>query len=259
MHERTVQSLKSTHRQSITTLYTLCMTTNLENEQMRTFQGICDPLSSTRLLLPGPRAQNFKTLCRTLLFCTEQNVNVCRTSHTQKKQTRDAWHNPISHHICFHCILFILSSHKIYLSSYKQLPTACLNTTRINTNFIQLPIIMENNQVTIPRRRGSNISNPIVSAMLSSNLMNDCDQVREMFHQCKRSGNHNESIICDTAKRYFESCVQSSGWFVTPTGWVLSRLDVKRQCFFGCDAIRCTIEGVCLAFFSASESASIQK
>ena len=58
--------------------------------------------------------------------------------------------------------------------------------------------------ITYRRRRGSKISNPVVTAMLNSNLMNDCTQVHDMFNQCTLSGG--DSRICDTARTYFESC-----------------------------------------------------
>ena len=60
--------------------------------------------------------------------------------------------------------------------------------------------------ITDNKRRGINIANPVISAMLNSNTMNNCDEVRDMFLQCESSGRYNESIICDTAMRYFASC-----------------------------------------------------
>jgi hypothetical protein len=59
---------------------------------------------------------------------------------------------------------------------------------------------------TYNKRRGSNIANPVISAMLNSNTMNNCAEVKDMFLQCKSSGRYNESIICDTAMRYYASC-----------------------------------------------------
>jgi hypothetical protein len=63
--------------------------------------------------------------------------------------------------------------------------------------------------VTYERRTTSKISNPVVVAMLNSNIMGDCSQVRDMFYQCKASDG--QSIICDTAMKYFERCTPSGG------------------------------------------------
>ena len=60
--------------------------------------------------------------------------------------------------------------------------------------------------ITDNKRRGMNIANPVISAMLNSNTMNNCDEVRDMFLRCESSGIYNESIICDTAKSYYASC-----------------------------------------------------
>lgn len=61
--------------------------------------------------------------------------------------------------------------------------------------------------VTYQTRRSTNFSNPVVQAMLSSNIMNDCSQVKDMFYQCSES--KKDSIICDTAQRYFfEICTK---------------------------------------------------
>lgn len=46
--------------------------------------------------------------------------------------------------------------------------------------------------------------NPTVAAMLRSNMMRDCGQVREMYNHCIDS--KAESTICNTAKHYFASC-----------------------------------------------------
>jgi hypothetical protein len=53
-------------------------------------------------------------------------------------------------------------------------------------------------------KRGSNLSNPVVAAMLNSNMMNDCNQVREMFDHCMLT--KNESALCSTAERYASLC-----------------------------------------------------
>jgi hypothetical protein len=57
--------------------------------------------------------------------------------------------------------------------------------------------------VTITKR-GSNLSNPVVAAMLNSNMMNDCNQVREMLDHCMLT--RNESALCSTAVRYARLC-----------------------------------------------------
>lgn len=54
-------------------------------------------------------------------------------------------------------------------------------------------------------RRGSRISNPIVSAMLSSNNLSDCNQIRDLLHHCKQ--NNSSAVICHTAELYFERCL----------------------------------------------------
>lgn len=54
------------------------------------------------------------------------------------------------------------------------------------------------------RRRGTNVSNPIVTAMLSSNNLSDCTQVKDLLYHCKQ--NDSSAVICDTAARYFERC-----------------------------------------------------
>mmetsp|Transcript_1921 Transcript_1921/g.4595 ORF Transcript_1921/g.4595 Transcript_1921/m.4595 type:complete len:120 (-) Transcript_1921:332-691(-) len=49
--------------------------------------------------------------------------------------------------------------------------------------------------------------NPVVAAMLSSNMMRDCHQVRDMFVECM---SHDSSAsICDTAKNYFVQCASN--------------------------------------------------
>mmetsp|Transcript_26902 Transcript_26902/g.41191 ORF Transcript_26902/g.41191 Transcript_26902/m.41191 type:complete len:83 (-) Transcript_26902:252-500(-) len=60
---------------------------------------------------------------------------------------------------------------------------------------------------TYQQRRGSKISNPVISAMLSHNVMRDCTQVTDMFNQCKLN-NEDPSIICETAKKYYETCTR---------------------------------------------------
>ena len=62
------------------------------------------------------------------------------------------------------------------------------------------------------RRRGDSFSqNPVVSAMLSSNNMNDCYQVRDLYSTCDqaRANGSSPSMICEAAIKYFVSCSMS--------------------------------------------------
>ena len=61
--------------------------------------------------------------------------------------------------------------------------------------------------VTLKNRRGSNMANPVVAAMLGSNLLNNCRQVQDMYAHCQRS--HTSSSICDTAEQYMETCINA--------------------------------------------------
>jgi hypothetical protein len=47
--------------------------------------------------------------------------------------------------------------------------------------------------------------NAVVTAMLSSNTLQDCHQVDAMFTQCQ-SSDDNQSRICETARNYFRRC-----------------------------------------------------
>lgn len=53
-------------------------------------------------------------------------------------------------------------------------------------------------------KRGSNLKNPVISAMLSSNMMDDCIQVKDMLNHCMIS--QSDSVICSTAERYANLC-----------------------------------------------------
>ena len=61
-------------------------------------------------------------------------------------------------------------------------------------------------------RRGTNVSNPVVSAMLGSNLLSNCNDVKDMFDQCNKYdfGKRQRPMICDTAERYYEACLESA-------------------------------------------------
>ena len=61
-------------------------------------------------------------------------------------------------------------------------------------------------------RRGTNVSNPVVSAMLGSNILSNCNDVKDMFAQCNRYdlGKRQRPMICDTAERYYEACLESA-------------------------------------------------
>mmetsp|Transcript_20188 Transcript_20188/g.19434 ORF Transcript_20188/g.19434 Transcript_20188/m.19434 type:complete len:87 (-) Transcript_20188:354-614(-) len=54
------------------------------------------------------------------------------------------------------------------------------------------------------RRQASKISNPVVLAMLNSNNLGDCVQVKDLYMQCVESGS--SSALCDTASQYFVNC-----------------------------------------------------
>mmetsp|Transcript_30939 Transcript_30939/g.66972 ORF Transcript_30939/g.66972 Transcript_30939/m.66972 type:complete len:110 (+) Transcript_30939:83-412(+) len=59
-------------------------------------------------------------------------------------------------------------------------------------------------------RRGTRSRNPIVSAMLSSNNMTDCHQVKDLYSKCQDDGSRSSSMmICDTAQKLFVSCHMS--------------------------------------------------
>mmetsp|Transcript_28096 Transcript_28096/g.41799 ORF Transcript_28096/g.41799 Transcript_28096/m.41799 type:complete len:98 (-) Transcript_28096:320-613(-) len=58
----------------------------------------------------------------------------------------------------------------------------------------------------VPRRRSAS-SNPVVRAMLNSNIMHTCDHVREMYSDCVNS--KERTAICDTATFYFVECAKS--------------------------------------------------
>lgn len=60
-------------------------------------------------------------------------------------------------------------------------------------------------QSTHPNRRGSKLSNPVVAAMLSSNNLSDCGQVRDMLNHCVE--NKSNAVICETAAMYFVRCL----------------------------------------------------
>jgi hypothetical protein len=45
-----------------------------------------------------------------------------------------------------------------------------------------------------------------VAAMLSSNLMRDCSQVKDMHLHCLERKTGKDSAICNTAMQYFASC-----------------------------------------------------
>mmetsp|Transcript_22109 Transcript_22109/g.30762 ORF Transcript_22109/g.30762 Transcript_22109/m.30762 type:complete len:97 (-) Transcript_22109:115-405(-) len=49
--------------------------------------------------------------------------------------------------------------------------------------------------------------NPVVSAILSSNTMKNCHEVRDMYITCVNSKSN--SAVCETAKNYFVSCNHS--------------------------------------------------
>lgn len=51
--------------------------------------------------------------------------------------------------------------------------------------------------------------NPVVVAMLNSNNMRDCQQIRDMYLQCTSSESVDRSVICDAASRYFVKCSMS--------------------------------------------------
>ena len=53
-------------------------------------------------------------------------------------------------------------------------------------------------------RRGSKVANPVVSAILSSNNLDDCIQVKDLLQTC--SANESKAAICKTAAWYFERC-----------------------------------------------------
>mmetsp|Transcript_15483 Transcript_15483/g.18874 ORF Transcript_15483/g.18874 Transcript_15483/m.18874 type:complete len:94 (+) Transcript_15483:154-435(+) len=57
---------------------------------------------------------------------------------------------------------------------------------------------------TYQNRRGSTITNPVVTAMLSSNNLGDCVQVEDLLRHCLK--NDSRASICDTAAKYFETC-----------------------------------------------------
>mmetsp|Transcript_19705 Transcript_19705/g.29012 ORF Transcript_19705/g.29012 Transcript_19705/m.29012 type:complete len:80 (+) Transcript_19705:196-435(+) len=60
------------------------------------------------------------------------------------------------------------------------------------------------------RTAKENKYNHVVAAMLSSNNMRDCVQVRDMYVQCIRSDGLKRSMICDAASRYFMNCANSN-------------------------------------------------
>lgn len=61
--------------------------------------------------------------------------------------------------------------------------------------------------VTLKNRRGSNMANPVVAAMLGSNMLNNCRQVQDMYAHCQLS--HTTTSICDTAVQYMEICISN--------------------------------------------------
>jgi hypothetical protein len=50
---------------------------------------------------------------------------------------------------------------------------------------------------------------PSVVAMLSSNRMRDCTEIRDMYMHCAESKKGSESRICETARKYFVNCSDS--------------------------------------------------
>lgn len=62
----------------------------------------------------------------------------------------------------------------------------------------------------MPRRTKTSL-NPVMSAMLRSNTLRDCHQVRDMISQCQSSGivgPDTDSFVCKTAEKYFLQCTQ---------------------------------------------------
>jgi hypothetical protein len=57
------------------------------------------------------------------------------------------------------------------------------------------------------RRTATITNNPVVAAMLSSNTLRDCHQVRDMYDQCMLADS--SSTICSTAKNYYLRCSTS--------------------------------------------------
>mmetsp|Transcript_11147 Transcript_11147/g.16865 ORF Transcript_11147/g.16865 Transcript_11147/m.16865 type:complete len:87 (-) Transcript_11147:447-707(-) len=57
---------------------------------------------------------------------------------------------------------------------------------------------------TYQRRRGSKVTNPVITAMLSSNNLSDCAQVKDLLYHCKE--NDSSAVICQTAARYLDKC-----------------------------------------------------
>jgi len=58
------------------------------------------------------------------------------------------------------------------------------------------------------KMRKTRVNNPIISAMLSSNNLGNCGEVRDLLAHCEES--KSSSIVCDTAARYHEICLSQS-------------------------------------------------
>ena len=75
--------------------------------------------------------------------------------------------------------------------------------------FNQASQALEDKQQLKEQSRAKWTHNPVILSLIACSNMHDCDEVEEIFHQCRE--NKSNSLVCEAAERYHDICHRNGG------------------------------------------------